>query len=123
MEPGRLEESTPCQSNLNRSMMTVNRKLSILVQSDKYFDFVEKLADAAVEKGASVKIHILGDGVSMIQSDIFVRLAKRARISICATSFKRRFKVNIPQVPLSVAVVPSDCIVDLLKWSDRHVVF
>ena len=71
--------------------MDVHGKLSILVQSDRHFDFVENLTEAALEKGKQVKIHILGDGVAFINSITFAHLIHMAQISICSDSFNKFF--------------------------------
>ena len=98
-------------------------KLSILVQSDRHFDFVEKLTAAAIEKGKQVKIHILGDGVALVKSHGFARLVHLAQVTICSESFDKFFRGNIPSVPKSVKIVRPRQISDILQWSERGVVF
>lgn len=103
--------------------MDVHGKLSILVQSDRHFDFVEKLTEAALEKGKQVKIHILGDGVAFISSNTFTRLIHMAQISICSDSFNKFFGENIPVLPRTVKIVQPRQITEIVQWCDRNIVF
>ncbi len=103
--------------------MTTSRKLCILVQSGRYFNYLEELTKAADIKGKEVKIHLLGTGVEFIESTDFHHLTHRAQITICSTSFEKRFTGRIPTVPKGVKFVRPGQITDILQWSDRCVVF
>ena len=103
--------------------MAASGKLGILVQSGNYFDFVEKLTAAAGAKGKEVQIHLLGLGVTLVQSHDFDRLGQQARITICSSSFDKQFMEKKPPVPKGVTFVRREKIIDFVQCSDRCVVF
>lgn len=98
-------------------------RLSILVKSDRHFDFVEKLAEAAFQKKREVKIHMMGAGVALLQENPFVRLVEVAQVSICGDSIGKLRVTNIPPIPDSVQIVPPEQLFKIIEWSDRNVVF
>jgi hypothetical protein len=62
--------------------------LGILVSSDKHLDYVNKLTNAAHEKGKDVVIFFTGKGVLLTQSPEFVQLVGKAKMSLCDVSFR-----------------------------------
>ena len=62
--------------------------LGILVSSDKHLDYVNKLTNAAHEKGKDVLIFFTGEGVLLTQSPEFTQLVGKAKISLCDVSFR-----------------------------------
>jgi len=98
-------------------------KLSILVQSDQYFDFVEQLAEAAFEKGTHVKIHVFGNGVRCAALPALSDLAKLAQITICSDSFNKLCAHKDVNLPRSVKLVEPQQISEVVQWCDRSVVF
>jgi hypothetical protein len=103
--------------------MGIQGKLSILIQSDRHLDYVEKLTAAAHAKGKQLKIHILGDGVAIINSSEFMRLLPMAQVTICANSFTRFYKHKTPTVPQAVKMIQAHQVADIVDWCDRSVVF
>jgi len=103
--------------------MGTHGKLSVLVQSGRHLDFVEKLTTAAIEKGKQVKIHLLGDGVAFVNTQGFARLVHRSQITICSESFNNFFRGNMPPVPKSVKIVQPRQLTEILQWCQRSVVF
>ncbi len=103
--------------------METHGRLSILVKSDRHFDFVEKLTEAAFQKRREVKIHMMGAGVALLWANPFSRLAEVAQISICDDSFDKFHANKIPPIPESVQIVPPEQISKIIEWSDRNVVF
>ncbi len=98
-------------------------RLTILVKSDQYFDFVDKLAQAAFQKKRTVKIHMMGAGVALLWADPFARLIEVAQVSICRDSFDQFRGKKWPTIPESVTVVPPQKISEIIQWGDRSVVF
>jgi hypothetical protein len=103
--------------------MKQQERLAILVKSDQYFDFVEKLAQAAFQKRRLVKIHIMGDGVALLWESSFDRLLDLAQISVCGESVAQFQSQKIADIPNSVAVVSPEKVSALIQWGDRNVVF
>lgn len=104
-------------------MMAKHGKLFILVQSSRYIDFVENLVDAAIGKGKEIRIHLIGAGVTFIESPRFTRHARRVRITICSTSFDKKFMKQNPTLPKMVKSIQPEKVSDIVEWSDRCVVF
>ncbi len=98
-------------------------KLCILVKSDRYFDLVEQLSEAAFQQKRQVKIHILGAGVALLCAKPFARLTEVAQISICTDSVDKFHANNISSIPESVRIVPPELVSRIIEWGDRNVVF
>ena len=98
-------------------------KLSILVQSDQHFDFVEQLATAAFEKGTQVKIHMFGNGARCADLPALSGLAGFVQITICRDSFKKLCHGKAASLPRSVRLVQPQQISEVVQWCDRSVVF
>mgnify|MGYP001827830678 CR=1 FL=1 len=107
----------------NGQKMSDFGKLSILVQSDQHFDFVEQLTVAAFEKGTQVKIHLFGNGVRCAGSPALTGLAKVAHITVCSDSYRKLSKGEAAPLPRSVTLVPPQQISEIVQWCDRSVVF
>lgn len=103
--------------------METHGRLSILVKSDRHFDFVEKLTEAAFQKKREVKIHIMGDGVALLWGNPFIRLTGIAQISICGDSVDKLHTDKITPIPESIQIVTPEQISRIIEWSDRSVVF
>lgn len=98
-------------------------KLCILVKSDRHFDLVEQLTEAAFQQKRQIKIHILGAGLALLCSNPFTRLAEMAKISICTDSIENyHAKIN-STIPESVRIVPPEQISKIIEWGDRSVIF
>lgn len=97
--------------------------LGILVNSDRHFDYVLKLAEAATATGRQVRIHVLEKGFGLFSTGYFDRLRRLSRITACAAGAGK----NGPQSPLSlpgtVDIVSERQFADVLREFDRAVVF
>ncbi len=63
--------------------MRAEKTLGIIVNSNRYFGFVEKLADAALDQEKQVRIHLLGLGCEFIKTDACRRLSRLTRMTLC----------------------------------------
>ncbi|MDH4206976.1 MAG: DsrE family protein [Desulfobacteraceae bacterium] len=62
--------------------------LGILVNTDKYLDYVVNLTRAAHSKGKDVQIFFTGKGVLLTLKPDFKKLVGKARLAICDVSFR-----------------------------------
>ena len=103
--------------------METDETLGILVNSNQYFDFVLKLAEAATAKGKHVKIHLQGPGLDLIDSDSFEHLIDIAGISISAAGMCSSARAIQHKFTKSLNVVTPKNLRCLLSECKRHVVF
>ena len=104
-------------------MIDSGRTLGILVNSDKYFEYVLKLAEAATAKGQQVRILVLGKGFRLFATDEFAMLRRMARITTGAVDMGNPGFPETSPLPDSVTVVSAQKFVDVLGKFDRTVVF
>ena len=97
--------------------------LGIIVNSDRYFDFVTHLAKAAAEHDKSVHIHLVGSGCRFAVTDACLQLSDRAQITMCAKSSKKMEQMLGQETKERIPLVPPQGLTMLLKQCDRHVVF
>ncbi len=103
--------------------MRAENKLGIIVNSNRYFDFVEKLADAALGKEKQVRIHLLGSGCEFIKTKAFTRLSRLAQMTLCPPAPQQNSeKFSDPYQGGAVVVSPRELSV-ILKDCYRYVVF
>ncbi|MEE8429720.1 MAG: hypothetical protein V3S16_00545 [Candidatus Desulfatibia sp.] len=97
--------------------------LGILVSSDKHLDYVNKLTNAAHEKGKDVLIFFTGKGVLLTQSPEFTQLAGKAKMSLCDVSFRALgLEGEVPGLgPKDFATQENH--VAMIEKSDGYVVF
>jgi hypothetical protein len=62
--------------------------LGILVNTDKYLDYVINLTRAAHKKGKDVQIFFTGKGVLLTMQPAFKELVGKARLAVCDVSFR-----------------------------------
>lgn len=62
--------------------------LGILVNTDKYFDYVINLTGAAYAKGKDVHIFFTGKGVMLTLKPGFKKLVGKAKLAVCDVSFR-----------------------------------
>ena len=103
--------------------METDETLGILVNSNQYFDFVLKLAEAASAKGKHVKIHLQGQGLELIASDSFGHLLNIARISTSAAGLRCSAVTVQQKFSKSLKVVTPKKLNRMLNECKRHVVF
>ena len=103
--------------------MRAENRLGIIVNSNRYFSFVEKLADAALGQEKQVRIHLMGSGCEFIETEACERLSHVVQVTLCSLTAQqhagrpsghfRRGVVAVP--PQELSVVLQDC--------KRYVVF
>lgn len=103
--------------------MRAENRLGIIVNSNRYFGFVEKLADAALEREKQVRIHLLGSGCEFIKTDACTRLSQLARVTICALTLQENAGKLSNHSQCGVVVVPAQELSLVLKDCKRCVVF
>lgn len=103
--------------------MTEKDTLGIIVNSNRHFDFVTKLAEAATGNAKQVCIHLLGAGCEFVKTEACARLSQRARITLCADSARRVAPQAVDKVPGSVSLVPTQELTRILERCQRYVVF
>ena len=62
--------------------------LGILVNTDKYLDYVVNLTQAAHSKGKKIQIFFTGKGVLLTLKPDFKKLVGKAKLAICDVSFR-----------------------------------
>lgn len=97
--------------------------LGIIVNSNRYFDFVVNLAEAAADHDKAVQIHLLGDGCQFATTEACTRLSHRARITMCAKSACQMTPGAAEGVKDRIPLVPPQELTKLLKQCERYVVF
>jgi hypothetical protein len=97
--------------------------LGILVSSDRHLDYVNKLTNAAHEKGKDVYIFFTGKGVLLTQTPEFTQLVGKAKMSLCDVSFRALgLKGEVPGFgPKDFATQENH--VAIIEKSDGYVVF
>jgi hypothetical protein len=103
--------------------MRAENRLGIIVNSNRYFSFVEKLADAALEQEKQVRIHLLGPGCEFVKTDACTRLSRLARVTMCELTLQENADKLSSHSQRGVAVVPSQELSLVLKDCKRYVVF
>jgi len=104
-------------------MTDSGRTLGILVNSDKYFEYVMKLAEAATAKGERVRILVLGKGFRLFATDGFTRLSRMAQVTAGTTGMGNLACQETAPLPDTVTVVSAQKFMDVLGGFDRTVVF
>lgn len=97
--------------------------LGIIVNSNRYFGFVIKLADAALAKGKQVRIHLLGSGWEFIKTDACTRLSHRTHLTLCAMSAQQNTAQYVVDIGPRISIVPSQVLSMILQSCYRYVVF
>lgn len=103
--------------------MTNKNVLGILVNTNKHFDFVLMLAEAAFAKKLTVSIHLRENGLDLILAATFARLSQLAQITICDLSMRKRSAEFVRQIPDSVISLPPGHLAEMFNTWERHVVF
>ena len=97
--------------------------LGIIVNSNKYFEYVTHLTAAAVEHGKVVYIHLLSAGCQFAATDACLQLNDRAHITMCAKSSQKMEQTLVERIREHIPMVPPQTLTSLLAKCDRHVVF
>jgi hypothetical protein len=103
--------------------MAKKQTLGIIVNSNKYFSFVIKLADAALGKGKQVRIHLLGPGLEFIKTDACNRLSHLTQMSLCAFSAQQHALQPMDEIETGISLVPPRDLATILQGCYRYVVF
>jgi hypothetical protein len=97
--------------------------LGILVNSDDHFNIVYHLANAAVERGKKVCIHILGEGMAFIGHNKFNYLCRIAKVTICEAGLRASRYEHHVTVPESAIIVSPGYMDTILSRCDRRLSF
>ena len=97
--------------------------LGIIVNSDRFFDQVTHLADAAIQEKKIVRMHLLGPGWAYIHTTAFNRLRKVVRMSLCALSARQYASQSDDILDHRIPVVHPKELSNILKECYRYVVF
>ena len=97
--------------------------LAIIVNSNRYFEFVTNLADAAVDSDKVVCIHLLGDGCEFAGTQACKRLSHKTRVTMCEKCACRTAQGGEELGKERISIVPPQELTRLLQRCDRHVVF
>jgi len=103
--------------------MRAERTLGIIVNSNRYFGFVEKLADAALGQEKQVRIHLQGSGCEFIKTDTCRRLSRLTRMTLCVLTAQQNAVKPFDYHQPGVAVVPPQELSLILQDCYRYVVF
>ena len=103
--------------------MRAENRLGIIVNSNRYFGFVEKLADAALEQDKQVRIHLLGPGCEFIKTDACTRLSRLTQVTLCKLTVQQHAGELSGHPQHDVVAVPSRELSLILKDCKRYVVF
>lgn len=103
--------------------MDAENRLGIIVNSNRYFGFVEKLADAALGQEKQVSIHLLGSGCEFIKTDACTRLCRLVRMTLYQLTVQQNIENPRGHSLLGVVVVPPRELSQVLKDCHRYVVF
>lgn len=103
--------------------MRAENTLGIIVNSTRYFDFVEKMADAALDQKKQVRIHLLGAGCAFIKTDACERLSRLTRMTLCAFTAQQSAGKHFDYHQPGVMAVPPQALSAILQDCYRYVVF
>lgn len=103
--------------------MRAENRLGIVVNSNRYFDFVEKLTDAALAQGKQVRIHLLGSGCEFIHTHACLRLSRLVRMTLCPSTPQQDSGAPGEYRQRDVDVVPPRELSAILQNCNRYVVF
>jgi len=103
--------------------MEIKNTLGIVVNSNRFFDQVTQLAEAALQDQKIVRVHLLGPGWAYIQTEAYMRLHKAVHISICAISARHYAAQHIDTTDPYLSVVHPKKLSKILQDCHRHVVF
>jgi predicted peroxiredoxin len=104
-------------------MAQATHTLGIIVNSNRYFDYVTHLAEAAAAHGKTVRIHLLGAGCQYAATDACMQLNNLAQFTMCAKSSQQMERVFVKRIAEHIPLVPPQTLTRLLEQCDRHVVF
>jgi len=97
--------------------------LGIIVNSNRYFNFVTSLADAALDKGIHVRIHLLGSGCEYINTRACIRLGHLIRITLCSASAHGNTLQQIESIKGWISLVPPQVLSMVMQACNRSVIF
>ena len=103
--------------------MRAENRLGIIVNSNRYFSFVESLADAALGQKKQVRIHLLGPGCEFLKTEACTRLSRLAQVTLCALTLQQNTGKRSDHSQCDVVVVPPQELSLGLTDCTRYVVF
>mgnify|MGYP000119366844 FL=1 len=103
--------------------MRAENRLGIIVNSNRYFSFVESLADAALGQKKQVRIHLLGPGCEFLKTEACTRLSRLTQVTLYALIVQQNTGKRSDSSQCGVVVVPPQELSLGLKDCTRYVVF
>ena len=103
--------------------MDRDNTLGIVVNSNRYFSFVTKMADAAMQNGRQVRLCLLGSGIAYTETKAFTRLSGLVSISVCAEDTRRFADREKNREACRFDRIPPQELSALLAGCGRYVVF
>jgi len=103
--------------------MTSKNTLGIVVNSNRYFEYVTKMTDAALKKDKQVRIYLLGTGIEYTRTKAYARLSRKTRISLCADSEQGTACPGESKTGGDGNFVPPRELISILQRCHRYVVF
>jgi len=100
-----------------------NNTLGIVVNSNRYFNHVTHLADAALQDQKDVRVHLMGPGWAYIQTKDCKRLSKTVCMTLCMTSARRFAQGKLEKLDNIITLVNPDELSKILGDCSRYVVF
>ena len=97
--------------------------LGIIVNSNRYFGFVARMAEAALAKRRPVRIHLIGPGCAFLKTPDCVRLSASATITLCDLSVRQLALDDLGPIQGRVSRVPPEELSMILEHCGRYVVF
>ena len=100
-----------------------NNTLGIVVNSNRYFNYVTHLADAALQDQKDVRVHLMGPGSAYIQTKDCKRLSKTVSITLCMTSARWFAREKLEKFNNIITLVHPGELSKILGNCTRYVVF
>ena len=98
-------------------------RLGILVTSDRHFDHVAGVTEAAVSAGKDVTIFFTGEGVRLTAHSGFGRLPEIAKVDLCEVSYKANgLEGDVPGLTFKNFATQAKN-AEMIEDSDRYLVF
>jgi hypothetical protein len=99
------------------------KQLGILITSTNDTESVWRMVQSASAKGVGIQIHLIGEGVLVIDNPLFQRLCTLAKVTICRESAVQKGLSEAWFQQLAVFLTPPNHITKFFEGCDRSLVF
>ena len=103
--------------------MASKNTLGIVVNSNRYFEFVTQMTDAALGRDKQVRICLLGSGIEYTRTNAYARLSRKIRVSLCGDRGQTTACLAGSKPGGYGNLVPLRELTSILQNCDRYVVF